>query len=804
VAELSLLGIAGAAFGSLKGGVSILQGFQIGSALSSALFPRGAGNSEEGRIEEVRLGASSYGSPVPLAYGRARLPGQLIWLSELRESSASRRVGGKGGGSVTTFEYRADFAVALCRGPITAIRRIWANNDVIYDARDGSAETESWLPLEDAVVYLGTDDQAADSTISAAVGAGDTPAYRGTAYIVFNDFDLTRFGNVIPQINVEVETASEVTLEEVLEDLAAYAGIAASRVDFSAVASIIVRGFVAPSEGPITAAFEALEQAYRFDIVEVDGGLTAVPWGSVAVEDYDAEEFGLVGDADYVSLTAAQAAEVPRSLEVRYQAESIDFQPATQSARFGHSAEDAPSLDVAAVLSNDEAATLALIELARQHVQRLAGSTNVLPWALRHAPGDLLRLTWESGEVRTFKVSSMSLREDGGIALAMVEDDPAIYSLTATGQAPAGSSSGLVEVGDLLYEARGQLPQLADGHNNAFLPQPLVYLWAGRERTGWPGLQFGNGDGYLSQQAGFRPETVRVQSTMGETASSLAAAPAFNLWDETSTVDVQILSGGGLVSRTKLEVYNGANLCLIGSELLSFRTATLLSPGVYRLSGLLRGRKGTEAEAGSLRASGADFMMIEPLPFAGAEGYAAALSAPTYVNRLTGGTSAADTTEFRLTENGALIADIDVPWDDSAFRPYSPAHLKVTVQENGDRLITWTRRVYRQQELFDGGDSPLEYDAERYALAIGGAAAVPASGYREFGWDTNLLLLGATAGSRTPNPSTALTVASYTVPAATWAGWAAGAKKIMVAQVGQRAAVGYLMHGRPAMIETAS
>lgn len=803
MAELSLLGIAGAAFGSLTGGVSILQGFQIGSALSSALFPRTGPSQEQGRIDEVRLGASSYGSPIPLAYGRARLPGQLIWLSELRESSASRRVGGKGGGSITSFEYRADFAVALCRGPITAIRRIWANNDVIYDARDGSAETENWLPIEDVVIYLGSASQAADSTISAAVGAGDTPAYRGTAYIVFNDFDLTRFGNVIPQINVEVETAAEVTLEEVLEDLSAYAGIAASRVDFSAVAGIIVRGFVAPSESPVTAAFEALEQAYLFDLVEVDGGLTAVPYGSGSVEDYDAEEFGLEGDEDYVSLTATQAAEVPRSLEVRYQAESIDFQPATQSARFGHSAEDAPSLDVAAVLSNDEAATLALIELARQHVQRLAGSTNVLPWALRHAPGDLIRLTWLSGEVRTFKIASLALRGDGAIALSLVEDDPAIYSLTATGQAPPGSSSGLTEAGDLVYEARGQLPQLADSHNNAFLPGPLVYLWAGRERNGWSGLQFGNGDDYLSQQAGFSPQLVRVPSTIGATTSSLAAAAAFNVWDETSTVDVQLTSGA-LVSRTNLEVYNGANLCLIGTELISFRTATLLSPGVYRLSGLLRGRKGTEAEGGSLRASGADFLLIEPLPFAGAEGYAAALSAPTYVNRLTGGASAADTTEFRLTEGAALIADIDVPWDDSPFRPYSPAHLKVEVQENGDRLITWVRRVYRQQELFDGGDSPLEYDAERYALAIGGAAAVPASAYRAFGWDTNLLLLGGAAGSRTPNTSTALTTASYTVPAATWAGWAAGAKQVMVAQVGQLSAIGYLMHGRPAMITTES
>lgn len=803
MAELSLLGLAGAAYGSLAGGVSILQGFQIGSVLSGTLFPGGAARSEQGRIEEVRLGSSAYGSPVPLVYGRARLPGQLIWLSELRESAASRRVGGKAGGSVTSFSYRADFAVALCRGPITSVRRIWANSDVIYDARDGSAATEAWLPVSDVVIYLGSTSQAADSTISAAVGAADTPAYRGTAYIVFNDFDLTRFGNVIPQINVEVETAASVTLEQVLGDLCARSGIAGSQLDFSGVSGQLVRGFTAPSEQPLTSALEALQQAYRFDVVEVDGLLKAVPWGSPLVVDYAAEEFGLEGDEDFVLLTAAQASEVPRSLEVRYQSELIDFQPATQSARFGHLAEDAPSLDVSVVLSEDEAASLALVELARRHVQRLSGQTRVLPWALRHAPGDLIRLTWLSGEVRTFKIASMALEAEGGVSLGLVEDDPAIYSLAATGQPPSGSSSGLVEAGDLAYEARGQIPQLADSHNNAFLPGPLIYLWAGRERPGWPGLQFGNADGWTNQQAGFLAEAVSVQSTMGVTTSALAAAPVFGLWDEVSTVDVD-LSSGVLVSRSKAECCSGQNLALIGTELVNFRTATLISPGVYRLSGLLRGRKGTEAEAGALRAAGAEFLLIEALPYAGAEGYPAALSRASYVNRLTGGGSAADATIFQLSEGGVEVAELTVPWDDSPFRPYSPAHLKVVIQPGGDRLITWVRRVYRRQDLFDGGDAPLEYDSERYALAVGVGAAEPASGYREFGWGGNLLLLGATSGSRTPVLSTALSAASFTVPAATWASWPTGAKRVMVAQVGQVAAIGYLMHGRPAMITTAS
>ncbi|MEO1748895.1 MAG: glycoside hydrolase TIM-barrel-like domain-containing protein, partial [Pseudomonadota bacterium] len=40
--------------------------------------------------------------------------------------------------------------------------------------------------------------------IKSKQGSGDTPAYRGLAYLVFEDLELERFGNRVPQIEVEV------------------------------------------------------------------------------------------------------------------------------------------------------------------------------------------------------------------------------------------------------------------------------------------------------------------------------------------------------------------------------------------------------------------------------------------------------------------------------------------------------------------------------------------------------------------------------------------------------------------------
>ena len=83
-------------------------------------------------------------------------------------------------------------AVALCEGPITGIGRIWA---------DGKPMSLDGVTMR---VHLGDEDQDADPFIAAKMGAANTPAYRGTAYVVFEELPLERFGNRMPQLSFEV------------------------------------------------------------------------------------------------------------------------------------------------------------------------------------------------------------------------------------------------------------------------------------------------------------------------------------------------------------------------------------------------------------------------------------------------------------------------------------------------------------------------------------------------------------------------------------------------------------------------
>ena len=224
-----VLGAAGAALGGSIGGTFLgvgaatLGGFigsTIGSVVDSWIVSSLAPTQriEGQRLDSLRLTSSSEGSVIPRLHGRMRLGGTLIWATDFREETrTTTQGGGKGGGRggkvrSTEYLYYASFAVALCEGSeagpsgtglsggvgdpagrgITGIGRIWADGKPL----DPTGLTWRWYP--------GDETQMADPFIAARMGAASTPAYRGTAYVVFEDLPLASYGNRLPQLSFEV------------------------------------------------------------------------------------------------------------------------------------------------------------------------------------------------------------------------------------------------------------------------------------------------------------------------------------------------------------------------------------------------------------------------------------------------------------------------------------------------------------------------------------------------------------------------------------------------------------------------
>jgi hypothetical protein len=173
----------------------------IGGYIDSRLFGSIGGSSkQEGpRLDSLQVQASTEGAPIPEMAGRVRIAGQIIWATRFREvvskkTEGGSKGGGGGGGSVKikTYLYFANFAVGLCEGPIDRIGRVWA---------DGKPLSLAGITMR---VYRGTPSQLPDPLIESVEGEGRAPAYRGMAYVVFDNLPLEKFGNRLPQLSFEV------------------------------------------------------------------------------------------------------------------------------------------------------------------------------------------------------------------------------------------------------------------------------------------------------------------------------------------------------------------------------------------------------------------------------------------------------------------------------------------------------------------------------------------------------------------------------------------------------------------------
>ena len=182
----TVLGLSGAVIGRAVGAT-------FGRAIDQSVLGGGSDPVETGRVDRFRLMGASEGTAVPRIWGRVRVAGQVIWATRFQENVASSG-GGKGTPrpKTTDFSYSVSLAVALCEGVITRVGRIWA---------DGNEIEPGSLTM---AVYTGAADQLPDPKITAVEGAGLAPAYRGLAYVVIEDLDLSAFGNRVPQFSFEV------------------------------------------------------------------------------------------------------------------------------------------------------------------------------------------------------------------------------------------------------------------------------------------------------------------------------------------------------------------------------------------------------------------------------------------------------------------------------------------------------------------------------------------------------------------------------------------------------------------------
>lgn len=203
MASIILGGAASILGQTIAGPVGAAIGYSLGSSLGGVIDQKIFGarrrKIEGPRLAELLIQTSTYGKMIPIIYGKSRIAGNIIWTMPIREEILNERRKirvskiSRVKQSYTQYRYTASFAVALCEGEIDDIARVWAD-DQLFDLKSCTYR-----------LYRGREDQMPDHLIAAIQGLDKTPAYRGLAYIIFENLPLETFGNRIPNFTFEIE-----------------------------------------------------------------------------------------------------------------------------------------------------------------------------------------------------------------------------------------------------------------------------------------------------------------------------------------------------------------------------------------------------------------------------------------------------------------------------------------------------------------------------------------------------------------------------------------------------------------------
>jgi hypothetical protein len=182
------------------------------------------------------------------------------------------------------------------------------------------------------------------------------------------------------------------------------------------------------------------------------------------------------------------------------------------------------------------------------------------------------------------------------------------------------------------------------------------------------------------------------------------------LLDLVNQVDVQLANPDHwLESRDDDALAMGANLAMLGDEMIQFGQAQALAPGRFRLSRLLRGRRGSEWAAAG-HASGENFVLLDAGTLKVVALPIEMLGAPVTVTAHGPGDAASPPSTSRAA-NG------------EAMRPLSPSHLQASFATDGSLDLSWIPRSRLAWSWIDEVEARPDPAVQGYRLRIAGPTA---------------------------------------------------------------------------------
>ncbi len=452
-------------------------------------------------VSNAKVKINGLGDPPNYARGGVKVPAIIDWSSGIRKhvSVTQQPAGGKGFGhhtqTVENVTYDLDLGMTFARGPLNLLRE-YANADVMIDqmstsllvsgvynpATGADADYDPTLPPDPKIsymlpidrqdasiaidgngvgtgtvqgggssfaVYPGNATQDPDPTeeadIDAKYGTGSTTAHRGKSRIVHTNFNLSRWGGIVPNMTAAWEHQTLKTLDAIFASLCERVNVKTANgdYDFSGLTAIKSRGMLlagrlfSPAE---VIGSPEIQTVYNYFVTEAEGQIIGYIEGAQpSVTIADTEIGWMETDADLpdvlpeVDSVLAPEINLARQVDVKYIDLDKEWEPNTQSDnRQITDGVTTELLEVQLALLADEARAVAQRKLYRDYV---AGSVHkfTLPWTYLYLyPGYKITITRAEGFTHVMKLTSIS----GGLGVLECEGvaiEPAAYTQTGIG-----------------------------------------------------------------------------------------------------------------------------------------------------------------------------------------------------------------------------------------------------------------------------------------------------------------------------------------------------------------------------------
>jgi hypothetical protein len=563
--------------------------------------------------------------PLPQIWGKSKIAGALFYSTPPKRTTNTVTVGKGSSRKQEQEAYVCDLVgYALTAGNSVKLLKLELNGEVVYEPAstnpDIIAKTEDW---QDRILFRSGAATQSPLPELVAIEGSNTPAFKGMSYIMIENLNLSDYGNQYPTIKAVLQSEIEYPhLERFFIDLVNRSGtntLANSGFGLNILTvdpSLSTLPFVGCALMMDGKDFRSLMQPLMefFQLYIRTGNnhesiITLPAYNQLTVNNITSLKVTDLlgsGDAELYTYTDESVTEVPNELALTYIDYNTDFEPETSIAKVSRGQVNSTDFTFNYVYDRNIAQTGAS-RLLRNFWLRKA----ILKISLPIRFLDLVK----QGQIVTFTddefllgknwiVNTVTIGDNGYLDISLNRYSPTPYvyksgiGIIPFGNIPTSGGSQaefqvlLIDSTTMATEASRVQPYLAVssvGYTGTY------YVYESTDNINFSLVHTG---------------TQRTATGTLVNAFTVDAHHFYPSYDEVITVSLSNPTDT-LSSVTEDQFWLGQNVISIDKQLVSYRTATLISPGIYELRGFMFGAWDSEPLIGITYPAGTKVAQIK-------------------------------------------------------------------------------------------------------------------------------------------------------------------------------------------------